>query len=60
MRSRLIEDRAPRPDPDHRCCWGCGRVFAAGYVPARDSQGPYAGRLICRDCRAAGTWGAAA
>lgn len=58
-RAARAEWRAPRPDPDRRRCDLCDRVFAAGYVPARDSQGPLAGMLVCRDCRT-GARGAAA
>ena len=41
------EFRPSRPDPEHRKCSRCRRVFTAGTVPVPTVDG----LLICRDCR---------
>lgn len=43
--------RPNRPDPEHRRCHVCERVFVAGGVAAPMESGPYKGRRVCRDCR---------
>ena len=45
------EWRPRRPNSARLKCSCCDRVFAAGRVPAPEKFGPYAGRLLCRDCR---------
>ena len=45
------EWRPRRPNSARLKCGCCDRVFAAGQVPAPEKFGPYAGRLLCRDCR---------
>lgn len=46
----MTDWKPSRPDPEHRKCSICVRVFA-GFAPAPDAQGPYAGKRVCRDCR---------
>lgn len=47
----MTDYRPARVNADRLTCACCTRVFAAGHVPAPDINGPYAGRLLCRDCR---------
>lgn len=44
-------DRPPRPNSARLRCAVCGRVFAAGFVPAPETAGEFEGALVCRDCR---------